>query len=138
MPTDVSPPQIKAILGDTRTIAVLGMKAPGYAAAYTVPKYMERQGYAIIPVNPNHDTIDGAQVYETVDAIDEPVDMVNVFRRPEHIAPHVDEILAMDPLPKVVWFQLGIRNDAAAERLEEAGITVVQDRCLKVAHARMG
>jgi predicted CoA-binding protein len=124
---------LRKILEQTERIAVIGMKRGG--AAYSVPKYMEHHGYEIVAVNPSYDEIDGLAVVDTVDEIEEPVDMVNVFRRSEAVGSHVDEILAMEPLPKTVWLQLGIRNDDAARRLEEAGITVVQDRCLKVDHA---
>ncbi len=78
----------------------------------------------------------GQKVYRTVDGIPGDVDMVNVFRRPGDIPPHVDDIIAKKP--KSVWFQLGIRNDAAAERLARAGIDVVQDRCLLVELQRLG
>ena len=77
----------------------------------------------------------GEPVFRSVSAIPEPVDMVNVFRRPRDIPPHVDDIIAANP--KVVWFQLGIRNDDAAERLARAGIEVVQDRCLSIEFAAM-
>jgi hypothetical protein len=124
--------KLRAILESTESIAVIGMKRSG--AAYSVPKYMERSGYEIVPVNPTLDRIDDVEVFDSVDEIDRPVDMVNVFRRSEFVGDHVDEILAMDPPPKTVWLQLGIRNDEAVRRLEEAGIAVVQDRCLKIDH----
>ncbi len=123
------------ILDKTERIAVVGMKPSG--AAFSVPKYMERQGFEIVPVNPMHDEIDGRKSYATVNQVDGPVDMVNIFRRSDAIPGHVDEILKMDPLPEAVWLQLGIRHDAAARRLLEAGIEVIQDRCLKVEYARL-
>ena len=132
---------ISAMLKDTRTIAVLGIKPESRAGqpAYFVPAYMAREGFDVIPVPvyyPELTEILGRPVFRTVAAIGRPVDMVNVFRRPGDIPPHVDDIIAAKP--KYVWFQAGIRNDAAARRLAEAGIKVVQDRCLMVEHGQMG
>ncbi len=128
--------QLRDILERTHRIAVIGMKPAG--AAFSVPAYMQRHGYEIVAVNPNYHTIGSHAAVGSVAEVDGPVDMVNIFRRSDAVAGHVDEILAMDPLPKTVWMQLGIRNDAAAERLQAAGIDVVQDRCLKVEYARSG
>lgn len=127
------PDKLREILDKTQRIAVIGMKR--FGAARSVPLYMERAGYEIVAVNPTIDEIDGRPVVDTVTDIEGPVDMVNVFRRSDAVAGHVDEILAMEPLPTSVWLQLGIRSDEAAKRLEEAGIDVVQDRCIKVEHA---
>lgn len=129
------PNDIVALLRATRRIAVLGIKPESHAdqAAHYVPAYMAKAGYEIIPVPtyyPEVTEILGKKVYRKVEEIPEPVDMVNVFRRPSDIPPHVDDIIAAKP--KSVWFQLGIRNDEAARRLAEAGIKVVQDRCLMV------
>lgn len=126
---------IAEILRSTKSIAVLGIKPESHAdqPAHSVPALMQRSGYEIIPVPvyyPDVTEILGEKVFRKVADIGRPVDMVNVFRRPQDIAPHVDDILAAKP--KVVWFQLGIRNDAAARRFAEAGIKVVQDRCLKI------
>jgi uncharacterized protein len=127
-------------LRDTRTIAVLGIKPETHAGqpAHYVPAHMVRSGYEIIPVPvyfPDATEILGRPVFRTLASIGRPVDMVNVFRRPGDIPPHVDDIIAAKP--KYVWFQLGIRNDAAAQRLAEAGIKVVQDRCLMVEEGRL-
>jgi len=125
---------IRALLERTRRIAVLGIKTPESAQpAYYVPEYAKRSGYEIVPVPvyyPEITEILGERVYRTVAEIPGEVDMVNVFRRPRDIDAHVDDILAKHPAS--VWFQLGIRNDAAAERFARAGIDVVQDRCLLV------
>ncbi|NUO38178.1 MAG: CoA-binding protein [Gemmatimonadaceae bacterium] len=125
---------IGRLLDATRRIAVLGIKtAETGQPAYYVPQYAQRAGYEVVPVPvyyPEVREILGQPVYRTVAAISPRVDMVNVFRRPKDIPAHVDDIIAAKPAS--VWFQLGIRNDAAAERLARAGIDVVQDRCLLV------
>ena len=134
------PRGILEMLRDTKTIAVLGIKPESHAGqpAHYVPAHMARAGFEIIPVPtyfPDATEILGRKVFRTVAEIGRPVDMVNVFRRPSDIPPHVEDILAAKP--KYVWFQLGIRNDEAAQRLAEAGIKVVQDRCLMVEQGRM-
>jgi predicted CoA-binding protein len=130
---------IDALLRDTKTIAVLGIKPESHAgqAGHYVPAHMAQAGYEIIPVPvyyPEVTEILGQPVVRSLAAIGRPIDMVNVFRKPSDIPPHVDDIIAAKP--KSVWFQLGIRNDEAAKTLAEAGIKVVQDRCLMVEEAR--
>ena len=134
------PDEIARILSETRRIAVLGIKteAQRQKPAFYVPEYMLGAGYDVVPVPvyyPAVTEILGRQVYRAVSEIPAPVDMVNVFRRPPDIPPHLPDILHAQP--KVVWFQLGIVNDAAAETLARAGIRVVQDRCLLVEHQRL-
>jgi len=125
---------ITALLDRTRTVAVLGIKTPETGApAHYVPAYTKRAGMRVIPVPvyyPEVTEILGEPVFRTISAIGERVDLVNVFRRAHRIPQHVDDIIAA--APGAVWFQLGIRNDEAAERLARAGIDVVQDRCLMV------
>jgi predicted CoA-binding protein len=132
---------IRQMLADTKTIAVLGIKPESHAgqAAHYVAAHMAAAGYEIIPVPvyyPEVTEILGKPVFRKLTEIGRPIDMVNVFRRPGDIPPHVDEIVAAKP--KYVWFQLGIRNDEAAQKLAEAGIKVVQDRCLMVEEGRFG
>lgn len=130
---------IARILDDTHRIAVLGIKIDPDQPAYYVPEYAQKAGFAIIPVPvyyPDATEILGEPVYRTVAAVPGDVDMVNVFRRSNDVPAHIDDILAKRP--KSVWFQLGIRNDDAAERLARAGIDVVQDRCLMVELRRHG
>ncbi|HEU0053976.1 MAG TPA: CoA-binding protein [Longimicrobium sp.] len=124
------PETAAAILREARTIAVLGMKGEeaGNEPAYTVPTYLREEGYRIIPVNPKLAAAGVPNSVGSLAEITEPVDLVEVFRRPDAIDAHADELLALKP--KAVWFQLGIRNDAVAKRLEDAGIRVVQDRCM--------
>ncbi len=129
-----------ALLRGVRRIAVLGMKtAESGQPAYYVPAYAKRAGYEIVPVPvyyPDVTEILGERVYRTVAAVPGDVDLVDVFRRPRDIPSHVDDLIAKKP--RAVWFQLGIRNDEAAERLARAGIDVVQDRCLMVDLQAMG
>lgn len=132
--------KIKGILETSPTIAVLGIHTAPEKAAFYVPEYLYDAGYRILGVNPKleGEVLFREPVRATLAEIGEPVDLVDVFRRAEDIPKHVPEILAMKPLPKVVWFQLGIRNDEAARQLEAAGITVVQNRCTLEDHQRMG
>ena len=128
---------IKNLLNETRTIAVLGIKTEAQAGepAFYVPSYLLTAGFQIIPVPvyyPNATHILKQQVYRRLTDIPIDVDLVNVFRRSQDVPQHVEDILAK--MPKAVWLQSGIRNDAAAETLAKAGIKVVQDRCLMVDH----
>ena len=128
---------LRNLLAQTRTIAVLGIKteAQGEQAAFYVPQYLQSAGYEVIPVPvyyPDTTEILGRAVYRKLADIPDAVDLVNVFRRPSDIPPHVDDILAKKP--RAVWFQLGIRNDEAAMKLAQAGIQVVQDRCIMIEH----
>ena len=129
--------EIRDLLNETRTIAVLGIKTEAQAGqpAFYVPNYLRSAGFHIIPVPvyyPKADRILGQQVFRRLVDIPIEVDLVNVFRRSEDIPPHVEDILGK--MPKAVWLQSGIRNDAAAETLARAGIKVVQDRCIMVDH----
>ena len=129
--------EIADVIRNTKTIAVLGIKPETHASqpAFYVPKYMQIAGYKVIPVPvyyPEVTEILGEKVYRKLTDIPGEVDMVNVFRRPQDIPPHVDDIIAK--MPKFVWFQLGIVNHGAAERFAAAGIKVVQDKCLMVEH----
>lgn len=129
--------QIKELLENTSTIAVLGIKPESHAGqpAFYVPKYMAEHGYEIIPVPvyyPEVTEILGKPVYRDLTKVPGEIDLLNVFRRSEDIRKHTLEIL--EKAPKAVWFQLGIRNDEVAERFADAGIKVVQDLCLMVEH----
>jgi predicted CoA-binding protein len=132
--------QIRELLSQTKTIAVLGIKTEAQSGqpAFYVPNYMQNAGFKIIPVPvyyPDVTEILGEKVYRSLADIPVEVDMVNVFRRSQDIPPHVDDIIAKKP--KSVWIQLGIYHDEAARQLAEAGIKVVQDRCLMVDHRRL-
>jgi predicted CoA-binding protein len=131
---------VRELLEDTHRIAVLGIKtADSGQPAYYVPEYAHHAGYEIVPVPvyyPDVKEILGQPVYRTLAEIPGDIDMVDIFRRPRDIPAHLEDILAKKP--KSVWFQLGIRNDIAAERLARAGIDVVQDKCLMVELRQIG
>lgn len=129
--------EIRELVRATQEIAVLGIKPETHAMqpAFYVTKYMQDAGYKIIPVPvyyPDVTEILGESVFRDLREIPGKRDMVNVFRRPNDIDKHIEEII--EAKPRSVWFQLGIRNDAAARAFTEAGIDVVQDRCLLVEH----
>lgn len=131
---------IAEVLRDCRRIAVLGIKPESRAGApaFYVPEYMLRQGYDLVPVPvyyPEVVEILGRRVYRSLRDVPGRIDMVNVFRRPRDIPPHVEDIRAVKP--RVVWLQLGIAHAGAAETLARAGIRVVQDRCIMVEHRRL-
>ena len=131
---------IADLLRQTRRVAVLGMKTEAQSgqAAFYVPEYLHNAGVDVVPVPvyyPDVTEILGKKVYRAVADVPGEIDIVNVFRRSQDVPPHVDDILAAKP--KAVWMQSGIRNDEAAQRLAQAGIKVVQDRCLMVEHRRV-
>lgn len=132
---------IRELVRRSKRVAVLGIKTEQQEGqpAFYVPQYLARAGVDVVPVPvyyPDVTHILGQPVYRRLVDIPGEIDLVDVFRRPQDIDQHVEDILAKKP--KAVWFQSGIRNDAAARRLAEAGIQVVQDRCLMVDHRRYG
>ena len=133
--------QIRELLSTIRTIAVLGIKTEAQASqpAFYVPRYLESAGFQIFPVPvyyPEVTHILGQKVYRKLIEIPVEVDLVNVFRRSQDVAAHIEDMLAKKP--KAVWLQSGIRDDSVAETLAKAGIKVVQDRCLMVDHRSFG
>ena len=128
---------IKEILNKTRNIAVIGVKNGELDDAYKIPFYMSLHGYNVFPVNPEleGEVLFNKPVVSKVTELITPIDLVNIFRRPEHLFIHAQEILQMKPRPHYVWFQLGIYNDEAAGFLEKNGIQVVQNRCIMLEHA---
>lgn len=133
--------EIRALLAGVHRVAVLGIKTEAQAgqAAFYVPEYLARAGLEVVPVPvyyPEVTTILGKQVYRALRDVPGTIDLVDVFRRGGDIPPHVPDLLAARP--RAVWFQSGIRNDAAARELMAHGIDVVQDRCLMVDHRRLG
>ena len=128
-------PGLRRILAQSRTIAVVGLSANWYRPSYFVAKYLQDHGYRIIPVNPSYREVLGQTCYPTVGAIPGPVDMVDCFRKPGEIVPFAHEAVAKGA--RVLWMQLGIRNDEAAKIATDAGLDVVMNRCVKIEHARI-
>ncbi len=127
--------EIRELLENTKTIAVIGIKMEDYQPAFYVPQYMKSAGFSIVPVPvyyPEATEILGEKVYRQLTDVPQAIDLVNIFRRSNDVARHADDILAKKP--KAVWMQSGIRNDQVAETLAKAGIKVVQDLCLMVEH----
>jgi len=130
---------LRAILKTAKSVAVIGAKIGAHEPAYYVPAYLATRGYRIHPVNPKlaGETIHGAPVVGRLVDLDGAVDVIEIFRRPQYLLDHAREILALPWRPQAIWFQLGIRNDAAAEALARAGMKVVQDRCMMPEHRRL-
>lgn len=129
--------ELRALLAETRSVAVLGAKTGPDDDAFRVPRYLARAGFRVLAVNPKLERWEGEPAVPDLARLPGPVDLLDVFRAPVHLPRHVDEILALPWRPRGVWLQRGIRDDAGAARLEAAGIHVVQDRCLMVEHRRL-
>jgi uncharacterized protein len=130
---------IRGILNTVKTIAMVGISPKDVRPSYFAFKYLLERGYRMIPVNPGQagGEILGRPVYAKLADIPEPVDMVDIFRAPQFATAVVEEVLALTPLPQVIWMQLGIRNDEAARLAETAGLKVVMDRCPKIEYGRL-
>jgi hypothetical protein len=126
---------LRRILATSRVIAVVGLSGNWYRPSYFAAKYMQEHGYRIIPVNPNYTEVLGEKCYPDVASIPGSVDVVDCFRKPDEMPPLAREAVAKGA--KVLWMQLGIRNDEAAGLATAAGLDVVQDRCVKIEHARI-
>lgn len=128
--------ELRRIYAETETIAVVGASPDETKPAYRIPQYMRSQGYRIIPVNPEHDEVFGERSYASLADIEEPIDLVNVFR-PAREAPAITQA-AIATGAKVLWLQEGIASDEADHIATEAGMTVVMDRCIGVMHGALG
>lgn len=130
---------IAGILNSVKTISIVGASANDVRPSWFVLKYMLDKGFSVFPINPGHagKEILGRMTYARLADIAEPIDMVDIFRAPAAVPGIVDEVLALDPLPKVVWMQLGVRHDEAAAKAEAAGIKVVMNRCPKIEYGRL-
>jgi predicted CoA-binding protein len=130
----------RALLADSRVVAVLGAHPNPIKPAFYVPDYLHQMGYRIIPVNATRvgETLFGTEVRANLGDIREPIDFVDIFRPSESLGGHLDDILAMQPLPRAVWLQLGIDDAAFVDRLVAAGIEVVRDACALADHRAFG
>lgn len=129
------PQALDQVLRQSQVIATIGARDSG--PAYEIPSYLAEHGYTVIPISLKLEQAFGQRAYARVDEVPQPVDVVQIFRRSEVVPSHVEEILAMSPLPKVVWMQLGISHEEAASQLMAHGIDVVMDHCMRQEHKRM-
>lgn len=128
-------PGIRELLATRKRIAVVGLSDNWYRPSYFAAKYLKEHGYEIIPVNPRYESVLGETCYPDLESIPGPVDVVDIFQRAEVVMPFVEQAIAINA--SVVWMQLGIINQEAAERALAAGLDVVMDRCMKIEHARL-
>ena len=126
---------LRRILRESKTIAVVGLSADWFRPSYFAAKYMQEHGYRIIPVNPKYAEILGEKCYRSVRDIPEKIDIVDVFRKTQDVPPIAEDAIAVGA--KVLWQQLGVRNQAAADRARAAGLEAVMDRCVKIEHGRL-
>ena len=131
---------IRDLLTNARTIAMVGASDRPDRPSHGVMRALQDHGYRVIPVNPmiTGEHLHGEFVWRELSQIGVPIDIVDIFRRTEFLGETVDEALALERKPKVIWMQLGLRDEAAAGRAEAAGMTVVMDHCIKTEHARLG
>jgi predicted CoA-binding protein len=129
--------QIRRILRDVNTVAMVGASTNWNRPSYFAMKYMQDKGFRVIPVNPRSagETLLGEEVYASLKDIPVPIDMVDIFQRSERVPPVVDEAIEVEA--KVIWMQLTVRHDEAAKKAEDAGLTVIMDRCPKIEFARL-
>jgi hypothetical protein len=127
--------EIRELLSQSTTIAVVGLSPKPSRPSYGVANYLKKQNYRIIPVNPGHHEILGEKAYPTLSDIHEKVDIVDIFRRPEQVFPIVEEAIKIKA--RAVWMQSGIVNHQAAQKAKEAGLVVVMDKCMYVEHSRL-
>jgi len=130
---------IREILNGVKSIAMVGASPVDVRPSYFAFKYLAQRGYDMIPVNPGHvgKSLLGRPFVASLAEIDHAIDMVDIFRSSSHIMPVVEEALTLSPLPKVIWMQLGARDDAAAAKAEAAGMKVVMNRCPKIEYGRL-
>lgn len=130
---------IAGVLNSVKTIAMVGASANDVRPSFFVLKYLLAKGFSVFPINPGQagKEILGRMTYARLADIPEPIDMVDIFRAAAAVPGIVDEVLALDPVPKVIWMQLGVRDDEAAARAEAAGIKVVMNRCPKIEYGKL-
>ena len=126
---------LRRILKENKTIAVVGLSANWNRPSYFAAKYLQGYGYRVIPVNPRYEEVLGERCYPSLTDIEEPVDVVDVFRRAKDVPPIVEDAIKIGA--KVLWLQLGIIHEEAAQRARDAGLDVVMNRCMKIEHARL-
>ena len=135
----MTPEALGALLREAKTIAVVGLSPKPWRASHQVARYLQRAGYRIVPVNPEHDAVLGERSYPSLSAAarSHRIDIVDVFRRSEFVGVIVDEAIRVEPRPRLMWLQVGVVEEAAAARAAAAGIACVMDRCLMVDHRQL-
>jgi uncharacterized protein len=130
---------IRGILNTVKTIAMVGASAKDNRPSYFAFKYLMERGYNMIPINPGLDGKEllGRKIYGRLSQVPEPIDMIDVFRAAKYALPIVQEALTLTPKPRVIWMQLGVRNDEAAALAEASGMKVVMNRCPKIEYGRL-
>ena len=128
-------PTLRRILEDNRVIAVVGLSAKQHRPSYSVAQYLLEHGYRVIPVNPSYPEVLGQKCYPSLRDVPEKIDIVDCFRKSGEIMPIAHDAIAVGA--KVLWMQIGVINEAAANEARKAGLEVVMDRCIKVDHARL-
>ena len=128
---------MRALLGESRSIAIVGAKDKPGQAVDRVGRYLLEHGYSIVPIHPVRKTVWGLPAVASIAELPEPVDIINLFRAPEYCPGHAQEVLNLGWKPKLFWMQLGIRSPEARQALAETGMTVVEDSCIMVEHARL-
>ena len=135
MPVVDDIPGLRRVLASSRIIAVVGLSAQWFRPSYFAAKYMQQHGYRIFPVNPRYDEILGERCHASLDTVEVPIDIVDVFRRTDDVMPIAEQAVALGA--RCLWQQIGVRNEAAAALAAAAGLDVVMDRCVKIEHARL-
>jgi len=128
-------PGLRRILATNKVIAVVGLSADWFRPSYFAAKYMLEHGYTVVPVNPRYETILGQKCYKSLRDVPAKIDIVDVFRKTQDVGPIADDAIAIRA--KVLWQQLGVRNEEAARKAAAAGLETVMDRCVKIEHARL-
>jgi len=126
---------LRRILRDSRVLAVVGLSADWFRPSFFAAKYMQEHGYRVIPVNPKYESILGERCYKSLRDIPEKVDLVDIFRKTQDVMPIAEDAIAIGA--KVLWQQLGVKNDAAAAKARAAGLETILDRCVKIEHGRL-
>jgi predicted CoA-binding protein len=127
--------ELRRLLSEAQVIAVVGHSEKPHRTSYQIASYLRKVGYTVYPVNPVVERIDGHVSYPSLESVPESIDIVNVFRRSEHLAGIVDEVIAVQA--GAIWGQLGVIDEEAAQKAEEAGVRMVMDRCIKMEHLRL-
>lgn len=130
---------LRDVLKRSRRFACVGVSPNPVRPSHYVARYLALKGYDVVPINPGQagKRLFGAEVRASLSDVPDPIDVVDIFRRPEAVPEIVEEALSLDPLPKVIWMQIGVRHAEAAARAEAAGLTVIQDRCPKIEYQRL-